>query len=218
MTSRRRELLLETSAVVAFTLGPSLIGAVDGRELDVASFLATDFYSRAFEQLGWVLLIVFLLGRDAGFEWRLPESLRDWGKEIAAGLFLLAATWYFSSRIGDVAGALGAESHASFWAEVGKSPTLAFAARVTMPLSALAEEMLFRVYLQTRLSELLGGRPFVVILVSAGLFSAVHGYAPRAAWGVFATGAILGASYLMNRRIPRLVLAHVVTNILIPLR
>lgn len=218
MNLRRKALWLETGAVVGAAAGPDIVFALLGAEPDGGAYVAADFYVAALAKLGWVVLLVLLLQRDADFDWRLPGSLREWAKEIAAGLFLLAATWYFSRRIGVVAGALGAEAHPSFWTEVAKHPSVAFAARVTMPLYVLWEELLFRIYLQARLSELLGGRPFLVILLSAGLFAEAHGYAPRHAWAVFAFGAILGASYLMNRRIPRLVFAHVATNLLIGLR
>ena len=82
------------------------------------------------------------------------------------------------------------------------------------PLSAMYQELVCRVYIQSRLTQILRGHAILVVLISSYLFAAIHGYAPLQLIDVFVAGLILGASYQLNGKIPRLVIAHATNNII----
>ena len=68
--------------------------------------------------------------------------------------------------------------------------------------------------MQSRLTQILRGHSTLVVLISSGLFTAMHGYAPLGLIGVFVAGLIFGASYQLNGKIPRLVIAHAANNMI----
>jgi membrane protease YdiL (CAAX protease family) len=53
------------------------------------------------------------------------------------------------------------------------------------------------------------------VLLSACLFAAVHGYSLPGTLAVLSSGLILATSYQRNRRLPRLVIAHALLNLLL---
>jgi hypothetical protein len=85
---------------------------------------------------------------------------------------------------------------------------------VLAPLSAMYQELVCRVYMQSRLTQILRGHSISVVLISSCLFAGIHNYAPLQSINVFVAGLILGASYQLNGKIPRLVIAHAANNII----
>jgi membrane protease YdiL (CAAX protease family) len=85
-------------------------------------------------------------------------------------------------------------------------------------VAAAYEEVLFRVYLQSKMLVLLKGRVWPSILLSAALFSASHYYPLRQSLSVFAFGVFYGALFYGFRSTPRLVIAHWLENLLVVLR
>jgi membrane protease YdiL (CAAX protease family) len=78
---------------------------------------------------------------------------------------------------------------------------------ITWAFAIAYEEVLFRAYLQSKLESLLG-ETILPILISAAIFAAAHGYPPRGALHVFTFGVLFGVIYRLTSRLPRLVLAH----------
>lgn len=81
---------------------------------------------------------------------------------------------------------------------------------------ALFEEFLFRVYLQSKIESLIRNTP-LAILISAALFAISHGYALLGTIQVFVTGVLFGTIYSCSHRVPRLVLAHWLYDLLLVL-
>jgi membrane protease YdiL (CAAX protease family) len=94
--------------------------------------------------------------------------------------------------------------------------------QVLAPLSATYEELVCRVYMESRLTQILRGRSeradlpanILVVLICSGLFAAMHGYGPVGSIGVFVAGVVYGVSYQLNGKIPRLVIAHAANNMI----
>jgi membrane protease YdiL (CAAX protease family) len=95
------------------------------------------------------------------------------------------------------------------------SNTVKAAFSLELLVSAVYEEIVSRVYLQSKLQKLLGGRIALSIFISAGLFAIVHGYTVRGTIAVLATGILFGAVYQASRSVPRLVLAHWIHNLIV---
>ena len=113
---------------------------------------------------------------------------------------------------------IGREVHVgaspSVWVEALRHHNTWVAFQVIAPLSALYQELVCRVYMQSRLTQILRGHSILVVLICSWLFAAVHGYAPLGSINVFIAGLIYGASYQLNGKIPRLVIAHAANNMI----
>jgi membrane protease YdiL (CAAX protease family) len=101
----------------------------------------------------------------------------------------------------------------------GAWPTTAAVAAFCLitPIIGLGEELLFRVYVQTRLTQVLRGQRVLPVFICAVLFALVHGYGAYHAFQVGAFGLVLGISYQANGKIPRLVIAHTLNNLVVGL-
>jgi membrane protease YdiL (CAAX protease family) len=164
--------------------------------------------------LGWILLVVCLLNRNGHFQWQLPGSKRAWLAEFGWGAVLLVTNILAKT----VVTLIGREMHVaggpSMWVEALRHHNTWVAFQVITPLSALYQELVCRVYMQSRLTQILRGHSILVVLICSWLFAAIHGYAPLGTFGVFVAGLIYGASYQLNGKIPRLVIAHAAINMM----
>jgi membrane protease YdiL (CAAX protease family) len=170
--------------------------------------------------LGWILLVVCLLNRSGSFRWQLPGSGKAWLMEFGWGAVLLVSVMF--GKI--IVFLIGTKMHLAsspnvpnvpnVWGEAFRNHSTWLAFQVLAPLSATYEELVCRVYMQSRLTQILRGHSTLVVLISSCLFTAMHGYGPLGLIGVFITGVILGASYQLNGKIPRLVIAHAANNMI----
>jgi membrane protease YdiL (CAAX protease family) len=205
--------LWELLAIFFLLLAPTmfyfLTGGTRGSEGDatVAS-LIPDMLMR----VGWCALVPLLLTRRDAFDWKLPKSGREWGKEFGWGLLLILAVIGCDVVIGLIVSL----THLEDPTQVTESMfNLSVAAAFLMftPIIGLEEELLFRVYAQTRLTQVLRSKRVLPVFLSAGVFAAVHGYSLAGTLMILVFGLVLGASYQANGKIPRLVFAHTVWNV-----
>ena len=106
---------------------------------------------------------------------------------------------------------------AKLGAIAGNLPVLAFWLAIAWTTAAFGEELLFRGFLQSRLSALFGGRAAAsgaAILVQAVVFGLGHlGFGIRGAVTAAVVGVIFGAIYVVNgRNLWPLIIAHGVTD------
>jgi membrane protease YdiL (CAAX protease family) len=173
--------------------------------------------------LGWILLVVCLLNRSGRFQWQLPKSKKAWLIEFGWGAVLLVIS--ILGRI--VVTGIGRELHVAAspeqWVEVLRHHNTWVAFQVITPLSATYQELVCRVYMQSRLTQILREHSseradlpanILVVLICSWLFAALHGYALLGSINVFVAGLILGGSYQLNGKIPRLVIAHAANNMI----
>jgi membrane protease YdiL (CAAX protease family) len=106
-------------------------------------------------------------------------------------------------------------SNPTFWVEAMRHHNTWLAVQFLGPLSAMRQELLYRVYMQSRLTQILRGHAVLIVLTSAWLFGATHNYPLLQSIGVFVAGLIYGASYQLNGKIPRLVIAHAANNLIV---
>jgi uncharacterized protein len=92
--------------------------------------------------------------------------------------------------------------------EQGLRPEMIWVAIVAVVVAPLQEELLFRVVLQTWLERFLSG--FGAVLVTAVLFSAVHGFPDSL--GIFPLALVLGYVYRQRRSYLAVVLLHALFN------
>ncbi|MBY0458068.1 MAG: CPBP family intramembrane metalloprotease [Gemmataceae bacterium] len=86
---------------------------------------------------------------------------------------------------------------------------------VTMLVAALAEELVTRAYLVTRLRELLRSRAQAVV-AAAALFASYHAYqGPRGLLFAFAFGVVYGLLFLLLGRVWPLVAGHALYNMIL---
>jgi membrane protease YdiL (CAAX protease family) len=164
--------------------------------------------------LGWILLVVCLLNRSGGFQWRLPGSKKAWLMELGWGAVLLATNIFAKTIVLLIAWEMHLVSSPSVWGQALRNHNTWLAFQVIVPLSAAYEELVCRVYMQSRLTQILRGHSFLVVLICSWLFAAMHGNAPLYSIGHFVAGLIFGVSYQLNGKIPRLVIAHAANNMI----
>jgi membrane protease YdiL (CAAX protease family) len=154
------------------------------------------------------LLICCLLTRDRTFRWNLPATRPQWLGEVAWGVALIFVCTGANRLFEALARDIGLDSSPAPWDQWLTNAELLLAFRITGPLVALHEELLFRVYLQSRLTLIFRGWSLISVPTCAGLFALTHNYAPVETAGVFGWGLFLGISYQVSRKVPRIVIAH----------
>src|ERR1700736_3955563 len=165
--------------------------------------------------LGWILLVVCLLNRSGSFQWQLPGSKKAWLMEFGWGAVLLVSGMFAKIIVILIGTKMHLASSPTVWGEAFRNHSTWLAFQVLAPLSATYEELVCRVYMQSRLTQILRGHSILVVLIGSWLFAAVHGYAPLGSINLFVAGLIYGASYQLNGKIPRLVLAHAGNNMIV---
>ncbi len=174
-----------------------------------ATFLVSSLY-----RVGMIAIIWAMLVRDPSSVRPFPRAASQWLAEVWLALLLLGASYFLSRFAQNVAAAMGLAGGPSHWSRVHwTSPTVAWYPVETFS-AAVYEELAFRAYLQTRLSEMMGGRVVVPVLTIAALFAAMHGYPALSTVGVFVSAVLFGATFMATRRLPALVLAHWAHNVL----
>jgi len=200
--------ILETLAVILVAFGGRIVLYGLGYESDGQAITARGLVAGAVSYVGWIFLVACLLANTETFDWKWPKSPADWLKELAWGALLLGASWPLELVVGSIAKESGLAGRPIPWTAALKNHETLLAFQAIAPLSALYQEVLCRVYVQTRLTQILRGRSFFVVIIASWLFAAMHGYGARQALAVFSFGALLGTSFQLNGRIPRIVFAH----------
>ena len=216
------ETLGVTLAVFGGRILLDLLGAASKSTVTTHGLVASSL-----PDLGWILLVVCLLNRSGSFQWQLPGSKKAWLMEfgwgavllmtnMAAKIIVLLIGWkmHLASSPNVWGEAFRNASSPNVWGEAFRNHSTWLTFQVLAPLSATYEELVCRVYMQSRLTQILRGHSTLVVLISSCLFTAMHGYGPLGLIGVFITGLILGASYQLNGKIPRLVIAHAASNMI----
>jgi membrane protease YdiL (CAAX protease family) len=208
------DVLLETLGVTLAIFGGHILLNWLGRESK--SIVTTHgLVASSVSDIGWILLVVCLLNRSGHFHWKLPASKKAWLAEFGWAAVLLAA----GALVNTIVLLIGWQFHvapkANVWGEALRHQNTWIAFQLLAPLAATYEELICRVYLQSRLTQILRGRSIIVVLISSALFAAMHGYSPLGSIGLFVGGLIQGASYQLNSKIPRLVIAHAANNMIV---
>jgi membrane protease YdiL (CAAX protease family) len=164
----------------------------------------------ALRDVAFAALILYLIWRSAGSLEPAGILRLHWWKELlTAGAILLA-----SAIAALMAGLLAHAAHLPIWASDSMGETRGHLVSIYVFMSALAEELIFRAYLITRLEQLLG-RTGWAVLVSATLFAASHVSSPARSLMLLFMGFLWGGVFATWRRLPRLVLAHWAWNLLL---
>lgn len=164
--------------------------------------------------IGYCFLVYVLLSHDKGFDWKLPRSGVEWAKEWGWGFLLFLAFLGLVYVIAVIIGALGIESPPEYVEHVDNRAYL-FTLLLFTPIIGLNEELVFRVYAQTRLTQVTRGNRILPVLIGSVVFASVHMYDLEGSLVVLTIGLVLGISYQANGKIPRLVLAHMFWNIMV---
>jgi len=164
--------------------------------------------------IGWVVLLWLLIRRDSAVKQPVPIVQCRWYLELLFAGLIVVAKFLLSFAVTSLAHDWGVPKvKPPIHVEVTHATQWALLAAIWF-FTAMYEECLFRVYLQSKLESLLG-EPILAILLSAMLFAVGHGYPPRYTLHVFAFGLLFGTVYHFSRRVPRLVLAHWWYNLLL---
>jgi membrane protease YdiL (CAAX protease family) len=213
LSSGDRGHLLELSAIFFLLLAPTLFYFLTGgtrqsdSELTVVS-LVPDMLMR----IGWCTLVPLLLARGGSFDWKLPRSGAEWGKEIGWGVLLILAIWGCALVIGLIVNTFGLNETQEL-AQPTPNRSAMTALLLFTPVIGLDEELLFRVYLQTRLTQVMRSKRMLPVFLASALFASVHGYPLAGTLTILVFGLVLGFSYQANGKVPRLVVAHTLWNI-----
>jgi uncharacterized protein len=200
------DLLIATAVFVATYLAAQWLGFPYAGPCALLACLATATWRLAVAQSSW---------RDLGL--RMPKS---WLRTLLWALALLIA--------GELAGLLviAPLARAAHWAPIdlsrfaglsGDWQVLAVWLLVAWTSAAIAEELVFRAFLMSRLQLLFGSKPLgiaLTIIVQALCFGAVHFYLGQRGMATAALlGLLYGATYLRSgRNLPALMLAHGATD------
>lgn len=209
----RRRQLLEFLAVF-FTLfaGELLLSAAGYFDSAGGEYTMPILVATAVRDIGFALLAWVLLTQAAAFDWRLPRNGGEWGKELGWGVVLFFVADRLAWLIGLLVEALELDLGAPTTDALGDPAVLALFCLLT-PIVAVGEESLFRVYVQTRLTGILRGGRIIPVVLGSILFAAIHAYPIGAALIVWSLGLVLAISYQANGKVPRLVIAHTLWNL-----
>jgi membrane protease YdiL (CAAX protease family) len=180
-------------------------------------YTVLELIATAIRDLGFCLLVWVLLTRDQPFDWRLPRAAVQWVQEFGWALLLILAIFGCNYILSLLIFPLDLESAPTRWANPLGNPAALATFCLFTPIVGLGEELLFRVYVQTRLTQILRGRNILPVLLGTVLFAALHNYALAGTLRVAVIGLVLGVSYQANRKIPRLVVAHTLWNLMVAL-
>jgi membrane protease YdiL (CAAX protease family) len=207
------DVLLETLGVALALFGGLIL--LDWLGPESKSTVTTHgLVARSLRDIGWILLVVCLLNRSGSFQWQLPESKKAWLTEFRWAAILLMTSMLAKTIVMGIGREMHLTSGPTAWSEALRHPSTWLAFQVITPLSATYQELVYRVYMQSRLTQILRGHSVLVVLICSWLFAAMHGYPPLPSIGVFVAGLIYGTSYQLNGKIPRLVIAHAANNII----
>jgi len=166
-------------------------------------------------EAGMAVILLQLLRHGRGVEVPpAPTSSPGWKRELLLGLALGFGLFFalFASSI--VVRRLGIPGDVSPWDAVLRTNGGRVLFSFETPFAATYEEIAFRAYLQTRLTEWMPRSRLLAVVLAAGAFSLTHGYSPAGSLCVYLFGMLQGFAYLRWRRLPRLVVAHAFTNVL----
>ena len=205
-------LVVETLAVLLATVGYPLVYHGLARRSDTAHATSALLVATLVQDVGIVALILFLT-RAAPRPWLLPVTRREWARELFWGLVLAGGLWTVYLASPHLARWLDLGYGASYWANSFRVPGVAVSFLWTAPISCLRQELLYRFYFQQRFTRILGGKEDLAILLVSWMFAAAHGFSPASTLAVFLVGALLGIVFRVSRRVPRLVIAHAIFNV-----
>jgi membrane protease YdiL (CAAX protease family) len=171
---------------------------------------------------GWVEWIPYYLGLSIML-WALvrrnpalvqPKLLREcrWPREVFFGLLIGLANFFIGAAVSMFFARL-IPPESKFVEHVARESSGLLA--ITFLFAAAYEELLYRVYLQSKLEWLVPGRKALSILLPSLLFAAMHFYPFVLSCRVFATGVFFGVLYQNYRSVPRLVFGHWFYNLLV---
>jgi membrane protease YdiL (CAAX protease family) len=207
------DVLLETAGVTLAFFGSRIL--LNWLGFESKSVVTTHgLVANSLSDLGWILLVVCLLNRSGSFQWRLPGSTKLWLSEFGWGAVLFVINGLAKVIVIRIGLALHLPSKPTFWTEALRNHSTWIAFQLSAPLSAMYQELVCRVYMQSRLTQIFRGDSVFVVLVCSLLFTGIHNYAPLQSLGVFVAGIVYGVSYQLNGKIPRLVIAHAAHNLI----
>lgn len=138
--------------------------------------------------------------------------LRQWPRQLAAGLLTVAASMAPVLAVLLLTRPLrGAESQHALLKllRAADAPTVLWVALAVLVAAPLVEELMYRVILQTNLEAWCG--PRLALLVTAAVFSTVHGWPD--ALPLLPLALVLGFVYQRSRSYLAVVLAHALFNL-----
>jgi membrane protease YdiL (CAAX protease family) len=206
----RRAVWAELAAVLAVGVIPNLTAALAGTDLPQAG---ENFRLAALSLISLSLCTAFvtlyLIGRS-GEPWARFGLARPQWRDLPLGLVMLfAGQAIYLFRCGLVPAGVTAASVSA--PEPGRVVLLV----LMHAANALAEEVVTRAYLVTRLAQLSGSRG-VAVVTAAAAFASYHVYQGLAgATLAFAMGLVYGVGFLVLRRVWPLVIGHALLNLCI---
>ncbi len=162
--------------------------------------------------LGFVGLLVYLIWRDRGSLASLGVTQVVWWREIAFAVVLVVA----APLLFVLANVLARWIDLPSWSRDSTTSALVHRGPFTAValLIGVSAEELQRAYVIIRLGDL-GARPAVGVFTSALIFTIAHVYSPAGSLPVFFFGLLFGSAFSATRRLPRLLLAHWVTDLIV---
>jgi membrane protease YdiL (CAAX protease family) len=213
--SYKKTAWIELIAVLLVTLCPQFLAILFGASGE-QRLISTDYLLSSLpHRIGLTVILWLLIRRDQFLV--QPVYIREcrWPIEVLMALVICAVNWCLRVIVAFFAYNIFAGNGAATLAVTFTSGSVKAAYSIGLLFSAAYEEVLFRVYLQSKLQALLNRRVAISVIISAALFAMVHGYSLRGTLSVFAVGIFYGAVYENSRRVPRLVLGHWLHNLIV---
>ena len=209
----RRTLSWEVVMVLLVTWLPQGIAGIE-HMFTPAPRAAAEIWWEILGPLGRIALILYLLGRDRLWLDALGISRLRWVREVGWGVVILAVAMILEY----LAVLLSLKLGLPYWNTENDTLEEFQQARWLLPvvllIAATSEEVFYRAYLLTRLTQVLGG-PGRALIVSSVLFALAHGYSPASTFDILVAGILYGAIFIVCPRLPRLVLAHWGWNLIV---
>jgi len=205
----------ELVAVLLVTIYPIVLPLLVGSSDERREITWDYFLLLVPRRIGMIVILWLLVSRDPLVGKPAPIRPRQLPSELLFELFILMADTCLRVAVRALIAGFGLPRGIPADSTTFASAAVKAAYPLALLVSAAYEETIFRVYFQSKLQKLLGGKVTLSIILAASLFAIVHGYTLRGTIGIFASGILLGTVYQISRSVPRLVLAHWMHNLMV---
>ena len=216
--TRRTEIVFELAVVLLLILLPWFVSGLYYVFHEAPEYSAWDFVNELAAYAGTIGFLIYLAWRSGDWRRLLGLGRVSLAKEALWGVLALVGFYLVAILLVVPVVLLTDAADVPTWTRNDPQESGLAIGWLLIVLTrfggALMEELLYRGYLWSRLTELTR-RPYRAIFITAGLFALSHGYDPAGTWLLFVMGIYLGLIFARTRSIWRVTIFHWLWNLMV---